>query len=68
MGPFRVLVTGVRHSHDYARLRDRRDRLLRERLPDVVILSRCGRGTDALATSYAIERGLTPHPSPTQRQ
>jgi hypothetical protein len=30
----------------------------------VVILSRCGRGTDALATSYAVERGLrlVPHP------
>jgi hypothetical protein len=30
----------------------------------VVILSRCGRGTDALATSYAVELGLTlvPHP------
>src|SRR5438876_2305067 len=54
---FRVIVTGVRHFHDYARLRDLLDHLLRNRLPDVVILSRCGRGTDALATSYALERG-----------
>jgi hypothetical protein len=64
MEPFRVLVTGVRHFHDYARLRDLLDRLLSGRLPDVVILSRCGRGADALATSYAVERRLTlvPHP------
>jgi hypothetical protein len=64
MGPFRVIVTGIRHFHDYARLRDLLDRLLSGRLPEVVIHSRCGRGTDALATSYAVERGLTlvPHP------
>jgi hypothetical protein len=30
----------------------------------VVILSRCGRGTDALATSYAVERGLVLVPYP----
>jgi hypothetical protein len=58
MEPFRVIVTGVRVFHDYARLRDLLDRLLAHRLPDVVILSRCGHGTDALATSYAVERGL----------
>jgi hypothetical protein len=64
MGPFRVVVTGVRHFHTYARLRDLLDKLLANRLPNVVILSRCGRGTDALATSYAVERGLrlVPHP------
>jgi hypothetical protein len=64
MGPFRVIVTGVRHFRDYARLRDLLDWLLARRLPEMVILSRCGRGTDALATSYAVERGLqlVPHP------
>jgi hypothetical protein len=64
MGHFRVIVTGMRHFHDYARLRDLLDHLLANRLPDVVILSRCGRGTDALATSYAVECGLqlVPHP------
>ena len=64
MGPFRVIVTGVRGFTDYARLRDTLDRLLRNRLPGVVILSRCGRGTDALATSYAVDRGLPLVPYP----
>jgi hypothetical protein len=65
MGPFRVIVTGVRDFTDYARLRDLLDALLVNSLPGVVILSRCGRGTDALATGYAVERGLTlvPYPS-----
>jgi hypothetical protein len=64
MEPFGVIVTGVRHFHDYARLRDLLDRLLAHRLPDVVILSRCGRGTDSLATSYAVERALQLIPYP----
>src|SRR5437868_3945074 len=64
MGPFRVIVTGVRHFRDYARLRDALDHLLRHRLPDVVILSRCGRGADAPATSYALERNLSLVPYP----
>jgi hypothetical protein len=58
MGPFRVVVTGTHQFRDYGRLRDLLDKLLAHRLPDVVILSRCGRGTDARATSYAVERGL----------
>jgi hypothetical protein len=68
MGPFRVIVTGVGAFHDYTRLRDLLDSLLVNRLPDVVILSRCGRGTDALATSYAVERGLTLIPFPLNHQ
>jgi hypothetical protein len=62
---FRVVVTGVHHFHDHAGLRDALDHLLQHRLPDVTILSRCGRGTDALTTSYALERGLplVPHPA-----
>ena len=56
---FHVIVTGVRHFHDYPKLRD-----LLDRPPDVVILSGCGRGTDALATSYALERGLVLVPYP----
>src|SRR5947208_11261963 len=64
MAPFRVIVTGVRPFADYPRLRDLLDRLLANRLPDVVILSGCGRGTDALATSYAVERGLQLVPYP----
>jgi hypothetical protein len=58
MGQFRVIATGVRGFHDYARLRDLLDRLLSNRLPNVVIHSHCGRGADALATGYAVERGL----------
>jgi len=42
---FRVVVTGVRHFADYPRLRGLLDRLLVHRLPDVVTLSGCGRGT-----------------------
>jgi hypothetical protein len=49
MGPLCVIVTGFRHFTNYARLRDTLDRLLANRRPDVVFLSRCGRGTDALA-------------------
>jgi hypothetical protein len=52
LGPFRIVVTGVRGFHDSARPRDLLDRLLSQRLPDVVILSRRGRGTEALATHY----------------
>jgi hypothetical protein len=65
MGPFRVIATGVGHFRDYARLRHALDRLLQNRLPDVVILSRCGRGTNALATGYVVERGLNLIPKPT---
>lgn len=32
--------------------------MLAHRLPDVAVLSGCGRGTAALATSYALDRGL----------
>jgi len=64
MGPFRVIVTGVRRFADYPRLRGLLDRLLANHLPDVVILSGCGRGTDALATSYALDRGLQLVPYP----
>ena len=64
MGPFRVIVTGVRHFAGYPKLREPLDKLLVKRLPDVVILSGCGRGTDALATSYALERGLVLVPYP----
>jgi hypothetical protein len=64
MGPFRVIVTGVRGFPDYARLRAVLDAALSRRLPDVVILSGCGSGTDALATSYAVERGLHLIPYP----
>jgi hypothetical protein len=61
---FRVIVTGVHRFTDYAQLRAALDHLLQHHLPEVVILSRCGRGTDALATSYAVERGLTLIPYP----
>jgi hypothetical protein len=64
LGPFRGTEQGVRHFRDYARLRAALDHLLQHRLPDVVILSRCGRGTDALATSHAVERGLQLVPYP----
>jgi hypothetical protein len=58
MEPFRVIVTGVRQFRNYARLRAVLDAALARRLPDVVILSGCGSGTHALATSYAVERDL----------
>jgi hypothetical protein len=64
MEPFRVIVTGIREFADYARLRAVLDAALSRRLPDVVILSGCGPGTDALATSYAVERGLHLVPFP----
>ena len=59
-----MIVTGVRHFAGYPKLREPLDKLLVKRLPDVVILSGCGRGTDALATSYALERGLVLVPYP----
>jgi hypothetical protein len=64
MGPFRVIVTGVRGFRDDARLRAVLDAALSRRLPDVVILSGCGPGTGALAISYATERGLYLIPYP----
>src|SRR5262245_25337493 len=51
MEPFRVIATGVRHFRDYALLRAGLDHLLQHRRPGVVIHARCGRGTDALATT-----------------
>jgi hypothetical protein len=60
MPTFRVIVTGAPGFRDYKVLRDSLDRLLADRLPDVVILTRAGAGlgTDALAASYAAARRL----------
>ena len=43
MGPSRVIVTGLGHSHGCAFLRDLLDRLPANRLSDVAVLSGCGR-------------------------
>jgi hypothetical protein len=53
MGAFRLVVTGVTTFRDSGRRA--LDPALVNRLPDVVILSGCGPGTDAPATSYAVE-------------
>jgi hypothetical protein len=60
MGTFRVIVAGAAGLRNYRALRDALDHLLRDRLPDVVILSRSGAGlgTDSLALSYALARRL----------
>jgi hypothetical protein len=58
MEPFRAIVTGFRGFTDCARLRAVLDAALARRLPGVVIRSGCGPGTDPLATSYAVGRGL----------
>jgi hypothetical protein len=57
---FRVIVVGAAAFRNYRRLRDAIDYLLRDRLPDVVILTRSGAGlgTDSLALSYALARRL----------
>lgn len=62
--PFRVVVTGPHRFRDYPHLRAALDAALVNRLPDVVLLSGCGPGTDFQAASYAHERGLpiTPYP------
>lgn len=60
MPAFRVIVSGAPGLRDFKALRDTLDLLLRDKLPDVAILTRAGAGygTDALAASYAAMRGL----------
>jgi hypothetical protein len=60
MGTFRIIVAGASGFRDYRGLRDTLDHLLRDRLPDVTILTRSGAGlgTDSLALSYALARRL----------
>jgi hypothetical protein len=57
---FRVIVAGAAAFRNYGLLRDALDHLLRDPLPDVVILTRSGAGlgTDSLALSYALARRL----------
>jgi predicted Rossmann-fold nucleotide-binding protein len=56
---FRVLVCGGRDYAAYARLCSTLDRLLVNRLPEVVIIHGGASGADSLAGRYAAERGLT---------
>jgi hypothetical protein len=57
---FRVVVAGSPGLRTFRPLRDALDHLLRDRLPDVTILTRAGAGygTDALADNYATARKL----------
>jgi hypothetical protein len=75
---FRV-VAGAPGLREYKPLRDLLDAVLRDKLPDVTILTRAGAGfgTDALAECYARTRGLAHvayrldadrHPSPADAQ
>jgi hypothetical protein len=60
MERFRVTVAGAATLRNDRALRDALDHLLRDRLPDVTILTRSGAGlgTDSLALSYALARRL----------
>jgi hypothetical protein len=60
LGTFRFVVVGAAGFRDYPALRDALDHLLRDRLPEVTILTRSGAGlgTDSLALSYALARRL----------
>jgi hypothetical protein len=60
MPTLRVTVAGSATLRNYRALRDALDHLLRDRLPDVTILTRAGAGlgTDSLALSYALARRL----------
>src|SRR5829696_4403615 len=55
---FRVLIAGPRTFTDYPALRAALDALLKNRLPDVELLTCGGRGVPMLAASYAAERGI----------
>lgn len=58
--PFRVIIAGSQHLTmlHYPRVRAILDRLLRNRLPNVVVLSGAGKGADALGEAWAKARGL----------
>src|SRR4030095_16876393 len=56
---FRALIAGPRHFTDYPALRAALEVLLKNRLPDVELLTCGGRGVPMLAASSATERGLT---------
>jgi hypothetical protein len=57
---FRVVVAGAPGLREYRPLRDLHDAVLRDRLPDLTLLTRAGAGlgTDALVECYARSRGL----------
>jgi hypothetical protein len=55
---FRVLVCGGRDYADHERLCSTLDRLLANKLPEVVIIHGGATGADSLAGRYAAERGL----------
>ena len=59
---FRVIVCGGRDYADYPALCATLDRLLANRLPDVVIVHGAAPGADSLAKKYADERGLADDP------
>lgn len=61
---FRVLVCGGRDYADRDRLFSELDRLLANKLPDVVVIHGDAPGADTLAKEYALARGLEHLPFP----
>lgn len=55
---FFLLVAGSRTFNDYDLLKTKLDHILKNRLPEVVIVSGGAEGADSLAERYAKERGL----------
>jgi hypothetical protein len=62
---FRVIVAGSRTFRNYDLLRSKLDILLRNKVPDVLIVSGGAPGADALGERYAREREfpIDPHPA-----
>lgn len=58
---FRVIICGSREFDDYEFLRDKCDKILSRKAADpteeIVIVSGCAKGADALGERYASERG-----------
>lgn len=55
--PFRVVIAGTRTFSDYGLLCRVADSLLRDRHPDIIIISGECRGADKLGEQYAGDRG-----------
>ena len=56
---FRVIIAGGRDFNDYQRLCKTMDYLLKNKVPEVTIISGGARGADSLGERYANERGFS---------
>lgn len=56
---FKVIVAGGRYFNNYELLKESLDRLLQNKLPNVIIVSGTARGADTLGEKYAVERDLS---------